>query len=166
MQIKYQNKETFYNDFLDLIIELECGNHFDQNNIQHIEWLKSRINAIYTSGGKAICLYTDDNIPVGFIFVIYDSGLEGVKCFGKKSTIVMFGLFEEYRSKGIGKVLIAEAEKYVKENGAECIYVDTYAKNSGAIRFYTKCGYTPVAYHPGENGVTDKGQVYLYKELI
>lgn len=165
MNIIYQNQEKFYNHFLDLIIELECGTHYDKTNCQHIKWLKSRINTIYMSGGEAICLY-DDNKPVGFILVVHDKGLVNVSCFGKKANIAMFGLFSEYRSKGIGKELIAEAEKYAKNNGAECIYVDTYARNTGAIRFYTKCGYTPVAYHPGENGKDDKGQVYLYKELI
>ena len=50
-------------------------------------------------------------------------------------------------------------------NGGECLYVDTCAGNVGAIRYYVKQGFIPVAYHPGENGLDDKGQVYLYKQL-
>ena len=86
-------------------------------------------------------------------------------CFGKKATIAMFGLLPEFRSKGIGVTLLRAAEACVMRNGGECLYVDTYASNSGAIRYYTKEGFIPVAYHPGENGLTDKGQVYLFKEL-
>ncbi len=166
MNIKYQKQDDFYNDFLPLIIELECGSHYDSTNNQHVEWLKTRITSLFMSNAKAICLYETDDVPVGFILILHDKGLEGVGCFRKKATIAMFGLLPEFRSKGIGQTLIEETERYIKEWNGECIYVDTYAQNSGAIRFYTKCGFIPVAYHPYENGVDDKGQVYLCKELL
>jgi ribosomal protein S18 acetylase RimI-like enzyme len=86
--------------------------------------------------------------------------------FREKATIVMFGLFEQYRSQGLGQQLVDEAVKYSQQNGAECLYVDTYANNPGAISYYVKNGFLPVAYHPSENGLNDKGQVYLCKELI
>ena len=97
--------------------------------------------------------------------VIHDSGLEGIRCFGKKASIVMFGLNPEFRGKGMGTTLLRAAENHAVKHGAECLYVDTYAANTGAIRYYTREGFIPVAYHPGENGLEDKGQVYLYKEL-
>ena len=165
MDIKYQEQDRFYSDFLPLIAELECGNHYDPNNSQHVDWLKKRVAALYASGGKAVCLYSDECEPMGFVLIVHDPGLQDVHCFGKKATIVMLGLFPQHRHEGNGGLLLREVEEHVMEAGGECIYVDTYARNADAIRYYVREGFTPVAYHPGENGLGDRGQVYLFKEL-
>jgi ribosomal protein S18 acetylase RimI-like enzyme len=165
MHIRYLDQAQFLQDFHPLIVELECGRHYDSGNRQHVEWIPQRIAALYAMSGKAICLYSDEENPMGFLFLLHDKGLEGIRCFGKKGTIAMFGLFPEYRSKGLGALLLREAVSFLQRNGGECLYVDTYASNTGAIRYYTREGFVPVAYHPGENGLDDKGQVYLYKAV-
>ena len=165
MKIVRQDEARLYDDFLPLIAELECGRHYEAGNPQHVAWLRHRVASIHMAGGTAICMYDDDDVPVGFLLLVHDRGLEGVRCFGKVATIAMFGLSAEYRGRGLGPRLLHEAEKQTAENGGECIYVNTYAGNPGAMRFYVKHGFVPVAYHPGENGLDDKGQVYLYKEL-
>lgn len=165
MQIRYLDKHRFSQDFHPLIVELECGKHYDATNPQHAAWLVQRIDVLYASSGYALCLYSDDGDAVGFLFLLHDRGLDGVRCFGKKGTIAMLGLFSDYRSKGLGALLLRKAESHVARNGGECLYVDTYAGNDGAIRFYRREGFSEVAYHPGENGLDDKGQVYLFKEL-
>ena len=164
MEIKYQDYKTFLEDFYGLIVKLECGRHFDENHSQHVDWLERRIRHLLEFG-KAICLYDADAKPVGFIFIEFDPGLSNVRCFGKKAVIKMFGLLPEYRSKNMGVVLLDECERYLKSEKCECLYVDTYAGNSGAIRYYVNHGFVPVALHPGENGIDDSGQVYLYKAL-
>jgi len=165
MVVKHRDQQQFFADFLPLIAELECGQHYDEYNPQHVDWLKRRVATIYASGGTAICLYSDEGSPLGFLLLMHDPGLDGVRCFGKKATIMMFGLFSQYRSQGKGILLLEEAQRLVVQNGGECIYVDTYAANAGAIRYYSKNGFIPVAYHPGENGRGDHGQVYMYKDL-
>lgn len=165
MRIRYLDQQQFLVDFLSLIAELECGKHYDGANQQHVQWLAGRIAGLYAIGGKAICLYSDAGQPMGYLLLLHDPGPDGVRCFGKKATIAQFGLFAQYRSQGIGGTLLREVEDYAARNGAECLYVDTYAGNAGAIRYYVKQGFTPVACHPGENGLDDRGQVYLYKEL-
>ncbi|MBI5094128.1 MAG: GNAT family N-acetyltransferase [Candidatus Hydrogenedentes bacterium] len=166
MEIRYLEQDHFLRDFFPLIVELECGSHYDTANPQHREWISRRVGALYAMSGNAISLYSDEGTPMGFFFLLHDRGLAGVRCFGKKGTIAMFGLFPEFRSQGIGASLLREAETFLLRHGGECLYVDTYANNAGAIRYYTKEGFIPVAYHPGENGLDDKGQVYLYKALI
>ena len=165
MRIDYLEQDRFFRDFLPLIAELLCGTHYDGANEQHVRWLRDRVAAFYALSGTAICLLTDPGEPVGFIFILHDKGLEGVRCFGKVAIIEMFGLLPEHRSKGLGETLLLEAEAHSKRRGAQCLYVNTYARNAGAIRYYTKHGFIPVAYHPGENGIDDRGQVYLYKEI-
>ena len=163
--IKYLDQEQFYSHFHPLIAEIQCGNHYNPNNEQHVNWLKRKVNSIYSSGGVAICFFSQTGDPAGFLFLIYDSGLEDVQCFGKMASISMFGLYSQYRYKGIGEELLQEAESFIKRNGGECLYVDTYAGSKEAIRSYVKQGFTPVAYHPGVHGLSDQGQVYLYKEI-
>jgi GNAT superfamily N-acetyltransferase len=165
MRIRHLDEAAFCGDFLPLIAELECGDHYEPANSQHVDWLRNRVRLLFAAGGTAICLYSDDGEPMGFIFVVHDKGLEGVNCFGKKATAAMFGLFKEYRSQGLGGKLLQEAERHSGGQGAEFLYVETYAGNTDGVRWYLKHGFFPVAYHPGENGLGDKGQVYLRKEL-
>lgn len=165
MKIEYLDEERLCNDFFPLIAELECGTHYDATNPQHVEWLLRRVHVYHLNGGIAIGLYSDVGVPAGCILFVHDAGLDGVRCFGKKAWIASFGLFSECRSKGLGGILLNEAESYARKRGAECLYVDTYAGNTGAVRYYVKMGFVPVAYHPGESGLKDLGQVYLYKEL-
>lgn len=166
MEIRYLEKQIFLQDYFPLIVELLCGKHYDASNKQHAEWVPRRVDAFYSMGGKAICLHSDEDRPIGLLFLLYDPGLENVCSFGKNATIAMFGFFPEYRSKGFGSKLLRVAETFLSESGCECLYVDTYANNRDAIRYYTKEGFIPVAYHPGLNGLDDKGQVFLYKELM
>ncbi len=165
MPIIHQDEHHFYQDFLPLITELECGRHYDPGNPQHVAWLKHRIATLYASGAHAICLYSDAHEPLGFLLLHHDPGLEGVRCFGVKGTIVTLGLVEGHRGQGLGPQLLREAERYLRERGAACLYVDTYPDNTGAVRFYVREGFLPVGVHPLENGKGDLGQVYLYKEL-
>ena len=65
MLIRYLDQAQFVQDFLPLISELECGSHYDGFNKQHVDWLRQRLTALCVMSGNAICLYSDDGIPVG-----------------------------------------------------------------------------------------------------
>ena len=164
MEFIFCEEDRFYRDFVNLIAEVECGEHYDCNNKQHVEWLKKRVHSIYLMGGMSLCVYENGN-PLGFLLYQHDLGLEGVCCFGKVARIMMFALADESRGKGLGKQLLAKVCQKVKEAGADCIYTDTYALNSGAINFYLNNGFIQVGVHEGENGIDDAGQLYLYKVL-
>ncbi len=53
--------------------------------------------------------------------------------------IGQFYLEPEWRGKGIGRALLAEAEKLARENNCVGIYLDTF--DAGALEFYRKCGF-------------------------
>lgn len=166
MLYRFLEEKEFYETFLHEIADVQCGDHYDENNPQHVKWLKNYISTLYLQGGKALCLYIDAN-PAGFIFLVHDKGLENVDCFGKKAAIAMFEMREQYRSQGYGTLLCKEAEKYLRECGAECLYTDTPddPDDRGALTFYVRNGFTPVGYHPCENGKDDMAQIYLFKYL-
>ena len=97
MKLIFANKELLYKDFGDWLAYVECGEHFDKKNCQHVEWLKRKLSSIYLLGGMSICVY-EKEVPVGFLLYQHDLGLEGVCCFGKMAKIVMFGVNEKYRN--------------------------------------------------------------------
>jgi ribosomal protein S18 acetylase RimI-like enzyme len=167
MQYRFLDNKLFYDTFLKEISDVQCGNHYDETNPQHVEWLKNYVDTLYLRGGEALCLYSDEDEPLGFIYLLHDKGLEKVKCFGNKATIAMFEIKEDYRSKGYGTLLLKEAENHLRNRGAECLYTDTPddLNDRGALVFYVRNGFTPIACHPGENGKDDWPQVYLFMYL-
>lgn len=167
MIFKFLPESEFYNTFFNEICDVQCGNLYDASNPQHVKWLKKLLETLYFRGGEALCLYSDENEPIGFIYLLHDKGLENVACFGAKATIAMFEVKEKHRSMGYGKMLCQEAEKYLRKRGAACLYTDTPddPEDRRALTFYIRNGFTPVGLHPCENGKDDMAQVYLFKYL-
>ena len=76
--------------------------------------------------------------------VILDDGYPVATCrfYETDPKSVMLGrvvVLEEYREKGIGSILITEAEKWIAECGYEEIFIDSRLSAEG---FYKKFGYT------------------------
>ncbi len=165
MKIIDCTESEFRNDFLPMIIDLWCGDKYNPQNSQHVEWLDKKIHASFVNFGTAICAYTDENEPIGYLWYQHDTGMQGVSFSGKDAHIIQMGLYEKFQRQGIGSKLLDEACKRIKKAGGECLYTDTYAANDDSMIFYIKKKFIPVAYHPGEDGVHDLGQVYLYKVL-
>lgn len=165
MNIVKCEQEQFYNGFLSLIIFLDCGDKYCEDNKQHVEWMRKRISNSFNDYGNVLAAYSDDGAPIGYIWYKHDTGMEGVGFSGKCAHIKEFGLFEEYRGQGIGTALLNEACRSIKENGGDCLYVDTYLDNKDAISYYVKRDFYPVAQLPGLNGLDDEPQVLLYKVL-
>ena len=169
-QIKFLDNEDFYSIFFEDICGVQCGDHYDKNNPQHIIWLKEFVSNLYLQGGVAMCLFSDEsdgNEPLGFIYLLHDKGLENVACFGKKATISMLAIRDKHQNKGYGTLLCRNAEQFLRECGAECLYTDTpdNPDDRQALIFYIRNGFTPISCHPGENGKDDMSQVYLFKYL-
>ncbi|MCL2461893.1 MAG: GNAT family N-acetyltransferase [Defluviitaleaceae bacterium] len=151
--------------FLPIVIDLWCGDKFNAENRQHTEWLDKKIHVTFENFSVALCAYTDEGEPIGFIWYRHDTGMEGVSFSGKDAHIIQIGLYDRFQRQGIGTQLLDEACRMVKEAGGECLYTDTYAGSRDAMAFYVKSNFIPIACQPGENGLNDLGQVYLYRLL-
>jgi ribosomal protein S18 acetylase RimI-like enzyme len=54
------------------------------------------------------------------------------------------GVIPEYRSRGIGKLLLEECITWAKSQGFHKIFVSAYHENERAIDFYRKTGFTEI----------------------
>jgi ribosomal protein S18 acetylase RimI-like enzyme len=166
MKIVECNEEHLKKDFLPLIIDLWYGDKFNQNNHQHVEWLHKKIHVNFANFSVAICVYSDEGEPVGYLWYQHDTGIEGVAFSGKAAHIIQMGLYEQYQRQGIGTMLLNNVSHRIKGNGGESLYTDTYANdNLQPMSFYIKNNFIPIAYHIGLNGTNDYGQVFMYKKL-
>ena len=165
MKIIECNEQQFVNDFFPMIVDLWCGDKYDPQNKQHVEWVNRKIHVTFEAFSTALCAYTDENEPIGFFWYRHDTGLENVRFSGKDAHIISCGLFDKFQRQGIGTILLDEICKKIKANGGECLYTDTYTANWDSMVFYIKRGFIPVALLPGLNGIDDDGQVFLYRKL-
>lgn len=49
-----------------------------------------------------------------------------------------FAVLKEFRNRGVGRLLLQEAENFVKSRGFSCLYLHAQLR---AVEFYKKCGY-------------------------
>lgn len=61
----------------------------------------------------------------------------------------------DFQGKGVAKKIIASSEEFAADNGYKQIRLDTYSKNTGAMKLYTKIGYKEV-------GTVDFGKDELF----
>lgn len=166
MRIIHCDEARFRRDFMPLIIELWYNDKHDPTNAQHLAWLDKKIHVTFENFSTVTAIYTDDDVPMGYLWYYYDPGPAGVGCAGKYAHILQLGLYPAYQRQGAGSQLMAAVCRELQAQGAECLYTDTYTDNVGGMVFYIKSGFLPVGLLPGLNGIHDDGQVYLYKVLV
>ena len=75
----------------------------------------------------------------------------------KKGHVISIAVLQEYRRRGIGKALMENAMKILKEKyGAHEVYLEVRVSNMPAINLYRKLGFSiirviPGYYHDGED---------------
>ena len=83
----------------------------------------------------------DDQI-MGYVMCGTDFGYSNFKKPGimKKGHIVSLSLLEEHRGKGIGKILVAEAHKGLKEKQCDETYLEVRCSNNGVLALHQGFG--------------------------
>jgi GNAT superfamily N-acetyltransferase len=75
---------------------------------------------------------------VGFTGVMWGWGYNHDEPYAR---IVILSVEPDERGKGTGALLVAEAERWAREQGAASIHVTTALHREGAHRFYERIGY-------------------------
>ncbi len=130
----------------DLNDEVFIDNHQYDSDLK-MDWAQS------DEGGKkyftellnntnSICLIAKDNDKnVGYLAA---SPKEIPYRLSRYVEIENMGVIPKYRSRGIGQKLTSKCLEIAKEKGFQKVYVNAYFKNSGAINFYKKNGFTEI----------------------
>lgn len=88
--------------------------------------------------------------PIAF-GAFYNNQLVGIiecsfESWNNRFRITNLLVWDNYRNKGIGKILIQKAEEVAKSTKARMIILETQTCNEKAIKFYTKMGFKPIGF--------------------
>lgn len=126
-------------DFINLTKELDQSLHtigFDQSEQDKSKY--ASFNELSTIT-KAFVLY-DNKTPIGCAaFKEYDQATAEVK---------RVFVNENYRGKGLAKLLLIELEKQAKQNDFSRLILETSQNNTLAIKFYSSIGYSKIDNFP------------------
>lgn len=98
----------------------------------------------YSPGDIALALdnyafaivWEEDRRVVAFVLAVNDRPNRG--------RIITIDVLPEYRQKGVGGALMAEAHRRLKQMGATRVLLETSVENAPAIAFYQRFGYVTV----------------------
>lgn len=111
-----------------------------------LDWAQSEAGKKYfisaITSPNAVCLIAEEgNSAIGYIA----AGLKEVEYrLSKYIEVENMGVLPEYRSKGIGSKLMSACLKIAKEKGYQRVYVNVYAKNEKAVKFYENEGFEKI----------------------
>jgi GNAT superfamily N-acetyltransferase len=122
----------------------EANKHYDQfidmNWIHTQHALKLFTDAV-SNDGYYTSIAEVDNQPAGFLML-------GPKHLTYRTVkmieLEILAVLPEFRSKGIGKLLLENAKEWARSTGYQTMYVTSYSKNARAITFYNREHFAPV----------------------
>jgi len=129
----------------DLNDEVFVDNHKYDPDLK-MDWAQSKAGKKYftniLNNTNAICLVAEEGgVPVGYIAA---ASKEFGYRLSKYIEIENMGVSPKYRSKEIGSKLMVECLKIAKEKGFQKVYVNSYSKNTKAVKFYEKTGFKKI----------------------
>lgn len=91
---------------------------------------------------QSLCLIVEDEgRKIGYIA----AGVKEIDYRNSKYAEVQnMGVTPEYRSKGIGTMLMEKCTEWAKEKGYQKLFVSVYIANQNAIAFYKKSGFVEI----------------------
>lgn len=151
--IEYDDK--YLEDVRDLLVELEeYIVSIDEDELDHVhpEYREKMalldLDEVKKENGKCFLAVENDK-AIGLVMGIipgYDEyDYLDYKC-PKRGEVTELVVSKNARGKGIGNELMKVIENYFKEQGCEYSFVDVFAYNKKAIKFYDKKGYHPRMY--------------------
>lgn len=146
--IEYEDK--YLEDVKDLLVELEeYILTIDKDNLDrlHPEYRDKMaildLEEVSNNEGKCYLAIENEKIVgliMGYVRPYDEYDYLDYKCprSGEISELIVSN---KVRSKGIGKLLMNKMEEYFKSIDCEYIFIDVFAYNTNAIKFYERQGY-------------------------
>jgi ribosomal protein S18 acetylase RimI-like enzyme len=107
-------------------------------------YLKKTLKKYHHNQGKIYLVEYEENI-IGYIFGFVADKQSKVNLLEVIPTqlgiIDDLYIDEKYRSKGIGTFLMDKMEKYLKDQGCDSLWLEVFAPNVNAHKYYRKLGF-------------------------
>ena len=152
--IEYEEK--YLEDIKDLLVELEeyiisiDQDHLDQ---LHPDYRDKKtmldLEEVKNNNGKCYIAVENDKaigVIMGILGTYDEYDYLDYKC-PKRGIITELIVSKNARSAGIGKQLMDKMEAYFKSIGCEYVFIEVFAYNDLALKFYFKKGYHPRMLH-------------------
>ena len=149
MQI-IEYEEKYLEDVKDLLVELEeyiltiDKDNLDQLHPEYREKMATLdLEEVNQNYGKCYLALENNKVIgliMGYVRTYNEYDYLDYKCprSGEISELIVS---KNIRSKGIGQKLMQKMEEYLKSIGCEYIFIDVFAYNENAIKFYEKLGF-------------------------
>ena len=103
-----------------------------------------QLGEILKSENQVMLVAVDESdVVIGFAHVVF-MGVKAFSCLKPQTNIYLQDLVVsgDYRSRGIGTLLLNEAKKYGTEKGADFFRTQVFPMNKAGLRFYERNGFS------------------------
>ena len=103
-----------------------------------------QLEEILKSENQVMLVAVDESdVVIGFAHVVF-MGVKAFSCLKPQTNIYLQDLVVsgDYRSRGIGTLLLNEAKKYGAEKGADFFRTQVFPMNKAGLRFYERNGFS------------------------
>ena len=102
-----------------------------------------QVKEFLDSDTQTMLVAEKDGEVIGFAHLVLIKAKK-VPCLKSETSLYLQDLVvtSEFRSQGIGTILMNEAKKYGKENGADFFRTQVFPQNTDGLRFYERNGFS------------------------
>jgi ribosomal protein S18 acetylase RimI-like enzyme len=102
-----------------------------------------QVKEFLDSDTQTMLVAEKDGEVIGFAHLVLIKAKK-VPCLKSETSLYLQDLVvtSEYRSQGIGTILMNEAKKYGRENGADFFRTQVFPQNTDGLRFYERNGFS------------------------
>lgn len=154
-QIKYICEKTFCETFMDTNSQEDMENYLKEHF--SYEQLEDEVS----NQGSKFFIVRDNEQVVAYMKINFDNA-QTEEGYSNTLEIQRIYVLEQYKGKGIGKLLMQKAIKIAKESNLDYIWLGVWEHNFPAIKFYEKHGFKKFSTHIFKLG-NDEQTDYLMK---
>ena len=149
MQIRRAVKEDLdrINHLLRQVLEVHAAGRPDIFISGRKKYTDSELLDILSDDNTPVFVAEDDGLVVGYAFCIYQiTKANNILRDRKVLYIDDLCVDENCRGKHIGTQLFEYVSGIAKENECDAVTLNVWTCNEGAMKFYEKCGFSPLKY--------------------